>query len=698
MNISGATPLIAAVLLSGGTGGYATAANHVRAATLAPSLSVVTTTTASPNVNLTDYLGIPAITGAGVTILSLVLSVVLVWQYDRKRHKCYQGICDWLQRPILGSGAWTANDSWVTNISTGLVVVATILGATTATNTLFPGVALDRFAIVNIAAGFFVAAAPVVFGIWYSQFTAHNPGLTADAIVGLPLFRPAAIRVPSGASITMAADTTIHDGSGRWAIVRGGSTCQISPGAEIRVLAGIQLVAEACVRAAEQVVADVLAQAVAHASVEAAVQALADDDAPAVEQVVEQAIARAGAYAPAGRLAHEFEQMIESAVADAVHESIIWFSFVPEDITQADDIDQTIAGVFTVDEAGIQAAVRTGIQASRQAAAAGIAQTNVTGVQADIQALRSAIQQAVVRAVTEPDMLSGEQPAGAIMLAVTAAVGEEGVRAAAEMTVQGAADAPGRLVPQAIAARGRHAITRALAQAIPQFSLLPTQIMACSGSADIGALPGTTLQVAAAAGTPGSTMQVIAAAGRWTIQASDVLAQPPSPPVPPALPDPLLPGVQLVQLVPPSAATSDALLAQPVLIDAAGGAKVSVTGTARIFLRKGAVISAPQLPYYSLPKDRRLLAPQGTNVIVGNLGMILIANFFTMFGIGAELGIACVLAGFSDATGHGRGFIFLALAAVAALVILYAVTATRAMADPQPGSSMSSQAGASFTL
>jgi hypothetical protein len=685
---------IAAVLLSGGTGGYATAANHVRAATLAPSLSVVTTPTASPNVNLTDYLGIPAIIGAGVTILSLVLSVVLVWKYDRKRHKSYEGICDWLQRPILGSGAWTANDSWVTNISTGLVVVATILGATTATNTLFPGIALDRFAIVNIVAGFFVAAAPVVFSIRYSQFTADNPGLTADAVVGLPLFRPAAISVPSGASITMAADTTIHDGSGRWAIVRGGSTCQISPGAQIRVLAGIQMVAEACVRAAELIVADVLAQAVAHASVEAAVQALADDDAPAVEDVVEQAIARAGVYAPTGPLAHEFEQTIESAVAHAVHRSVIWFG----DPTQADDIVQTVAGVFNVDETGIQAAVLAGIQASRQAAATGIAQTNVTGVQAGIQALRSAIEQAVVRAVTEPDILSGEQPAGAIMQAVTAAIGEEGVRAAAEKTIQDAADTPGRPVPQATAATGRDAIIQALAQAIPQISLLPAQIMACSGSADIGALPGTTLQVVAAAETPGSTMQVIAPAGRWTIQASDVLAQPPSPPVPPALPDPPLPGVQLVQLVPASAGTSDALLAQPVLIDAAGGAKVSVTGTAGVFLRKGAVISAPQLPYYSLPKDRHLLAPQGTNVIVGNLGMILIANFFTMFGIGAELGIACVIAGFSDATGHGRGFIFLAIAAVAVLVIMHAVTATRAMADPQPGSSMSSQAGASFTL
>jgi hypothetical protein len=544
-----------------------------------PRTSSAVTLPVSRNVTLTDYLGIPAITGSVVAILSLLGSALLVGSSDRKRKKKFLG-WDWLQRPILGSSAWTANDSWATNISTALLVVATVLVTTTATNSLFPGVALDRFAIVNIVAGFFVAAAPVVFGILYSQFTARNPGLTADATVKLPLHQPATISVPSGASITMATDATIQDSSARWAKVRGGSTYQIPPGAEIRVLAGIQAVAQACVEAV-----------------------------------------------------------------------------------------------------GVQAAVQRGIQAARQRAA----QTDVTRVQAGIQELKLAIEQAIADAITQPNIPDGGQPARAFRQAVTAAVKGEGVGTAAEKVVQDAADPLWRPVPRAIVIAGGQRIIQALAQAVPQIDISPVGTMACSGSPDIGVLPGSTLQISALAGT-------------WTIPASDVLAQSPAPRVLPAPPEPSL-GLQPVQLLPPTPpATLDALLPQMVLIDASGGAKVTVTGAVDISLPEGAVVSAPRRPCYTLPRNRQLLAPQGTDVIVANLGMILITNIFTMFGIGAELGIAGVLAGFSNATGHGRGFIFLALAAVAVLVVLYAVTATRAMADPQPGSSISSQAGASFTL
>jgi len=41
---------------------------------------------------------------------------------------------------------------------------------------------------------------------------------------------------------------------------------------------------------------------------------------------------------------------------------------------------------------------------------------------------------------------------------------------------------------------------------------------------------------------------------------------------------------------------------------------------------------------------------------------------------------------------------FCGIAVVAILVFVYAKTATRTMADPQPGSSLSAQAGTSFTL
>lgn len=548
-----------------------------------PGASSTVTLTVSRDVSVFDYLGIPVLAGLVIAILCLLLSVLSV---RRRGPEGYLSTRDWLERPITGSGAWTANDSWATNVSTGLVVVATVLGATTATNTLFPGVPLDRFAIVNIAAGLFVAAAPVVFGILYSRFIARNPGLTADAVVRLRLLRAATIRVPSGASITMAADTTIQDGSARWAIVRGGGTYQIPPGAEIQVLAGITAVAEGCVEAAEAVVAEVLERARARTSGAAATQAPA-------------------------------------------------------------------------------AALRT---------------------------LKLAIGQAVTQAVMRPDILDDELSADAVRQAVKLAVAEAGaVRMAAEQVVRDSVNASGNPVLPTVVAEGAQAITQALARALAgsqALAQLGTSVtvaaLTCPGGADIGVLPGSALLIGAGAGT-------------WTVQAGDVLAQPPSPPPPPlTTPAPPPPNVQFVQLMP--SATPDVPLGLSMLIEATGGAKVTVTGEADVSLRRGTVISSRQRPNFTLPRRRRLLAPQGANVMVANMGIILIVNIFTMFGIGAQLGIATVLAGFSDATAAGHSFILAALAAVAALVVLYAVTATRALADPEPGSSISAQSGASFTL
>jgi hypothetical protein len=608
------------------------------------------TPTVSRNVTVTDYLGIPAGVGAVMAISSLVLSVVLLRSYDRKYHYPYSRWRVWLERPILGSGAWTANDSWATNISTGLVVVGTVLGATTATNSLFPGISLDRFAVANIAAGFFVVAAPVVFGILYSRFTANNPGLTADATVALPALHAATVSIPSGASVTLAADTTIRDGRERWATVRAGGAYQIPPGAQIQVVAGIQAV-----------VARMLAKAVARASVNAAVQAPAEPAAPSVERVVEQTVTRTGMYAPAGALTDQFEALIEDAVRE----------------------EAKAAGQET---APLQAAVQAGIQSAKDAAAAGAAQASVTGVQAGTRALRLAIGQAaaqlgIEQPVAPPGMAAAEPSADTIQKQVQAPLKGSVVRAAVQEVIHDAAGSQGS---QTISDKDVDQITEAIEGGIPKIGTYAA--MAYSGTADIGVMPDTVLLVTAAGGT-------------WTVQAADVLAQPPkrpAPPAPPATPARPPPGVQLVQLVPPT--PPDVPLEQPLLIDATGGAKVTVTGTADISLRKGAVISATQRPCYPLPRDRQLQAPQGTNIIVANLSIILIVNLFTMFGIGAELGIAGVLAGFSDATGFGRAAVFVGLAAVAILVIIYAITATRAMADPQPGSSISSQAGASFTL
>jgi hypothetical protein len=567
MNLWVGTSLMTTAWLEGATGAHPVAAT--------PAAS-----TASPNVTLFDYLAIPAITGAAIAFLSFLLSVWLIRRADNKTGQVPFGLWDWLRRPIIGAGAWTANDSWATNISTGLVVVAAVLGATTAAGGLFvQNLKLDPFSFVNIAAGSLVAAAPVLFGILYASFTTRNPGLIADAIVKLPGLRTAAINAPSGASITVAMDTTMADGSAHWATVRGGGSYQIPPGTAIEVLIGVSAAARTC--------------------------------------------------ADAGRSAF------------------------------------------------LQAILVAGVPA------------DPTAMSTDVQALTLAVEQAFVNALRQLDLPDGEEAARAIIVpALRTAL--DGVGAAADMLVTNAVRSLRQRQARKLAAAGQ-AIIASMKESVPQIcSLAPDGAMAYAGAADIAVLPGSTIYLSA---------PVDSLAGTVTIQASDVVAPAPQPPQPPGSIPRAPRHVHLVEVVPQApAAPADVPLTQPILIDAAGGAKITVTGAADVSLPKNAVISAPGHRDYPLTRPRQLLAPQGTNLIVASLGIILSVNILTMFGIGAELGIAGVLASFSKANTPGLACITAALAVIAIVVILYAGTAARAMADPQPGSSISSQAGTSFTL
>jgi hypothetical protein len=443
--------------------------------------------TVSRDVTLFYYLGIPAIVGGAMTILLLMLSLLIhLYGWDREK-ELRRFSREWLGRPVLGSGAWALNDSWATNISTGLVAVATVLSATSAANSLFPGIALDRFAVVNIVAGAIVVAAPVVFGIYYALFTAHNRGPTADATIKLPWNAAITIKVPSGANITMSGDATVQEitENPERAEVRAGCTYQIPPGSTINVQADPRAVLEAVVQHMEE---------------------------------------------------------------------------------------------------------------------------------------------------------AAEQEAG--------------------QTVNQDAAGP----------------------------LAPVEAVTFADTSDIGVRPGIILDITAPTGT-------------WTVQASDQLT-PPAPtgqkkaavhPPPPLIPWWWPPA-------PPLTAPDDVHIKYPARVEAHGGAKITVTGTADVTLPRGTVISAPRRREYTLPRERKSLEPQGTNVLVATMGMLVVANIFTMFGIGAELGVAWSLASFSEAVQPGRTFIFIGIAAVALLVFIYAKTATKTMADPQPGSSISAQAGTSFTL
>jgi hypothetical protein len=146
----------------------------------------------SRNVTYFYYFGIPVIVGAVMAVLLLLLSVVFVPVYDLKGNKervfsaDENGIRGFWEHSVSATGTWTANDSWATNIGVVTGVIATILGAISATDVLFRGVAIDRFAILNIIAAVIIAAAPLVVGVRYARWLRRHPGLTDQGCLELP--------------------------------------------------------------------------------------------------------------------------------------------------------------------------------------------------------------------------------------------------------------------------------------------------------------------------------------------------------------------------------------------------------------------------------------------------------------------------------------------------------------------------------
>jgi hypothetical protein len=138
----------------------------------------------------------------------------------------------------------------------------------------------------------------------------------------------------------------------------------------------------------------------------------------------------------------------------------------------------------------------------------------------------------------------------------------------------------------------------------------------------------------------------------------------------------------------------------PVLVEAPEGAQITVNGVARVTLPEGTKSTTPFRREDKLsPEWLTFRWPQGSNSFIGTMGMVILAGLVTMIGIGVELGIAGVLAvGLSEASTFGRWVAFVILFAVGIFTLTYSVTAIRTLADPQPGSSMSSTAGTSFTL
>lgn len=154
-------------------------------------------------VSFWDYLAIPALAGF-ISVLCLALLLILMLMRvpdlddrrpgplrdpdpDDKRPQPSIRLPRFWERPVSASSAWTIRDSWATNITSGILVVGIILASTTATGSLFPGVTLNRFVLVDIVAGGIVLAAPAIFGIlhaWLDGILLFRFRLTKDRTIG----------------------------------------------------------------------------------------------------------------------------------------------------------------------------------------------------------------------------------------------------------------------------------------------------------------------------------------------------------------------------------------------------------------------------------------------------------------------------------------------------------------------------------
>ena len=114
-----------------------------------------------------------------------------------------------------------------------ITLLATILGVTTASSALFPGVALDRFVIVNIVAGGIVAVAPLAFGVFYAGWTRHNPGVMADASLALP--QATAVKLASPARLALARNTPVVLASGGRRSLRATAVATVARAAVIQL-------------------------------------------------------------------------------------------------------------------------------------------------------------------------------------------------------------------------------------------------------------------------------------------------------------------------------------------------------------------------------------------------------------------------------------------------------------------------------
>lgn len=174
-------------------------------------------------VSRADYVLIPCLCGVALVVLFLVAVMIAVaWDDARdesgvpaRGRRVYRDLCQndgsfwkrfWHQ-PLFASAAWTFKDSWATNVTVGVSATTAVLAAFGTVSTLFPGVQLDRFAILMAATGAIIAVAPLVFGIASAWRPSPYLTLPDNSLLRAPAGQPITLQAAAVASIRLPAGT-----------------------------------------------------------------------------------------------------------------------------------------------------------------------------------------------------------------------------------------------------------------------------------------------------------------------------------------------------------------------------------------------------------------------------------------------------------------------------------------------------------
>jgi len=549
----------------------------------------------SRNIGYLVPIGVPV--GAGV-VLAIALLFWTLWYlrvYDRlsvqqkpfvkrpppasgRRRSFNQGF--W-HHEVYASGAWTLTDSWATNIAAAIGLITVILSLIPATDLLFRGVALDRFAVMNAIAAGIAAAAPLVFAVLYAHRLRMQPGVTGDAELNVP------------------------------AVTWPGSIVQLAGPSAMMLAAGTLITIDPAALPAEY--------------------RPANDKKADGKKLAPQRMRVRLAEPAAANLAPP---------AEATPARREWIVLTPAQAAPA----VTFPGGARVSlPGGLYARLTPEATASLPVgAAARICASDWDNLLATI-----------------PDQADHPKRLGEISRGPRTDICAS---SGATITVPWGATAchQSREHPRACHVQ---ADSKIQIPACSRISIMARKI-ALPGGSDVTVHGTSVLRI----GSPDPAVTL------FTIPGSDITTSHDDP-------------------------SDDLDLPYPVYIMPAAGAKITVNGMAHVTVPAGLRVTAPYRDNFCLSPERtHFQLPQGADSLAGTVIMVIVAALVTMFGIGAQIGIAATLVGLSQANVLGRAIMGLLLLGAMAFTLRYSVTAIGALVDPQPGSTMSTTAGTSFTL